>query len=56
MESSLAVELFNEEPQREMRYSTYVSNEDCATESRMKVLIEHQLMSIMQSLLFSGRR
>lgn len=35
MEASLAVELFNEAPQRGMRYSTYVGDEDSTTESRL---------------------
>ena len=43
MESSVAVQLFNEAPLQGMRFSTYVGDEDSTTESRLKALVEYEI-------------
>lgn len=43
MESSVAVQLFNEAPANGMRFSTYVGDEDSTTESRLKVLVDYDI-------------
>ena len=44
MESSVVVQLFNEAPLQGMCLSTYVGNEYSTTESRLKALVEYEMV------------
>ena len=43
MESSVAIQLFNEASLQGMRFSTYVGDEDSTTDSRLKALVEYEI-------------